>query len=69
MRATISASWASLPGGGTAVWRTWKSRSNSGSSVQNGWSRFSGTLRRRRRSGSSPWIRASICERHAENGS
>ena len=32
------------PGGATAVWRTWKSRSKSGSSIQNGWSRPNGHL-------------------------
>ena len=32
--ATVSASWRSSPGGGTAVSRTWKSRSKSGSSAQ-----------------------------------
>ena len=32
--ATISAIWSSRPGGGTPLWRTWKSRSKSGSSIQ-----------------------------------
>src|SRR5258707_1239353 len=57
MRETTSASCSSRPGGGTAVWRTWKSRSKSGSSTQNGWSWLKGTSTSRRRSGSSEWRR------------
>src|SRR3954468_8646289 len=47
--ATCSASWASLPGEGSARERTWNSMSKSGSSTQYGWSRPNGTVTSLRR--------------------
>ena len=58
IRATVSASWRSSPGGGTAESRMWKSRSKSGSSIQYGWSSPSGTSTSRQRNGGSMWMRS-----------
>src|SRR4051794_6057822 len=49
---TSSRSWARLPGGGREAWRTWRRRSNWGSSVQDGfesWIRGVSVIRWRKR--------------------
>ena len=53
IRQTTSASCCGVPGAGTAWWRTWKSMSKSGSSIQYGRSRPNGTSTSRRRYGAS----------------
>ena len=59
-RRRTSASSRAPPGAGTATWRTWKSRSKPGSSIQSGWWIPNGTRTTRRRNGGSVSSRLSI---------
>ena len=61
IRAASSHSWASLPGGGRALCRTWLPTSKSGSSTQTGWAKPPGTRRSFCRERGTAPIRSLIC--------